>query len=383
MLLRFLMGDRQAILGLAGDRRLPWLGAVFVGAAAVARCYDREDLTHEPWHLLIPFAVSLVTALLLLGAVLSIGSRHWLAVRPGRPHTLAFIGLFWCTAPLAWAYGIPWEHLLDDQATAVSANLWTLKVVSVWRVLLIARVIQVLFGTPWWSSGLTVLAIADVVLLISLSVMPVPVFAIMGGVMQDAAVRRLAEAAFIWHALSMLALLPLLIALLVIARVRQAGWSAQALPPMRQRLRHPLIAALMVTAVCAAFLPTFQPAQRHRRAVDLADAARDQEEVVRLASALGRDAFPPDWHLPRAQSTADMIARLRAVTAPRILEWVVEECLSAGFLHRAPSEVVAAIFINHSAQIPRWRNHLPRIMTDLDEAQRKDLQTAIDQAPRD
>jgi hypothetical protein len=66
-LLRYLVGDRQAILKIAADRRAIGLGFLFVLSAAFAREYDGKDLLHEPWHLAIPLVVSLIASYLLFG----------------------------------------------------------------------------------------------------------------------------------------------------------------------------------------------------------------------------------------------------------------------------------------------------------------------------
>jgi hypothetical protein len=236
----------------------------------------------------------------------------------------------------------------------------------------------VLFGAPWWSAGVIVVAVADAILLVSLTVTPVPIFALMGGVMQDAAVRRLAAAAFVWHLLSVLALLPLLIALLVVARVRQRPWLAPDLAPVRQALRPAVIAALVVLVTCSALLPRFQPAQRNRSAIERAHAAGDQEGVVRLAVACGRAALPPDWHLPRATSSAAQVARLSAASAPEVPDWVVAEVLGAGGLHGDRPELVARILIQRPALIPAWERRLPHLLVRLEPAQQAELQAAID-----
>lgn len=354
MLLRFLIGDRRAILALAGDRRLPWMGAVLVAAAAVARCYDREDLAREPWHLLIPFAVSLGTAAVMLWTILLIGWNRWDGGRPGAAHAVAFVGLFWCTAPLAWAYGVPWEHLVADQATGVAANLWTLEAVSAWRVLLMIRVVVVLFGMPWWTAGVLVLAIADLVLLAMLRTVPTPIFAIMGGVMEDAAVRRLAASAFIWQVIAILGLIPLGCALLAIAGTRRPLWTAASLPSTRPTWRGPLLAAVAVMMAGVALLPVFQPAQRNRSAIDAANRAGHQAEVVRLAAVLGRASLPPDWRLPAPATIAGWTARLHAVTPPETPTWLVAQTLRQS--SRRPDdaliEPLATVLANHPTLIP-------------------------------
>jgi hypothetical protein len=62
----YLIGKSQAIIEIAGDKRAVWLGILFVLSAGFARDYDGEDLLHEPWHLTIPFAASLLTSLICL-----------------------------------------------------------------------------------------------------------------------------------------------------------------------------------------------------------------------------------------------------------------------------------------------------------------------------
>lgn len=180
-LLRYLIGDRQAILEIAADRRAFWVGLLFVLSAGFAREYDGEDLWHEPWHLLIPLAASLVSSFVLF----TICFVRLVKTDPQRPSFFAayvsFLTLFWMTAPLAWLYAVPYERFLGA-AEAVRANLWTLAVVAVWRVALMVRVVQVLMGYRVLSATLLVLAFADVVAFLAALLTPRPVFAIMGGV---------------------------------------------------------------------------------------------------------------------------------------------------------------------------------------------------------
>ena len=63
----------------------------------------------------------------------------------------SFLGLFWMTAPLAWAYAVPYERLLSPwQATAF--NLATLALVALWRVVLMVRVVKVVLNYSWAAS---------------------------------------------------------------------------------------------------------------------------------------------------------------------------------------------------------------------------------------
>src|SRR5205823_5503904 len=94
----------------------------------------------------------------------------------------SFLSLFWMTAPLAWLYAIPYERFLDP-LQATQANLITLGIVATWRVMLMIRVGVVLMGLSVWGSLGLVMAYADIVALIAVSLMPeVPVIREMGGV---------------------------------------------------------------------------------------------------------------------------------------------------------------------------------------------------------
>src|SRR5262245_35160561 len=124
-LLRYLVGEREAILTLAVQPRAWLVGLLFVFSAGVAREYDGEDLLHEPWHLLLPLAASLVSSFLLYTVVYGVFARR----RSNQPSFFAayraFLGLFWLTAPLAWLYVVPYERFLSP-LHAINANLATL-----------------------------------------------------------------------------------------------------------------------------------------------------------------------------------------------------------------------------------------------------------------
>src|SRR5688572_21713035 len=123
-LLRFLVGDRGAILRLAGDRATLWVGLLFVFAAGLARDYDGADLMREPWWLVVPVAASLGVSLLLFAGVhasIRRGAAKAGTVAPGFWTAYrVFLGLFWMTAPLALLYAIPYERFLTP-AGAVAA----------------------------------------------------------------------------------------------------------------------------------------------------------------------------------------------------------------------------------------------------------------------
>ncbi|MEZ6040446.1 MAG: hypothetical protein R3C20_08070 [Planctomycetaceae bacterium] len=136
----FLFGDADSIVRVASSRHNLLVGAMLVLSAALARNWQRHDLSVQPWLLLIPFAASLVssTALTVLLAL------WWPDFRPQMLEWLPrMAGLFWMTAPLAWIYGIPFEALVERKSAA-RARLTALTIVSLWRVALVVRCLCVL-----------------------------------------------------------------------------------------------------------------------------------------------------------------------------------------------------------------------------------------------
>src|SRR5205085_6636802 len=140
-------------------------------SAGFAREYDGEDLWHEPWHLLIPLAASLVSSFVLF----TICFVRVVNNDPDRPSFFAayrsFLTLFWMTAPLAWLYALPYERFLGP-GPATSANLWTLALVAAWRVAIMVRVVSVVTDRGWAPSLFLVMAFADAVALTAVFVMP-------------------------------------------------------------------------------------------------------------------------------------------------------------------------------------------------------------------
>ncbi len=129
-LLRFLIGNRRAIIDIANCPSAIGVGLLFVLSAGFAREYDGEDLWAEPWHVLIPIAASVATSFVLFVLTFFLLVVH----DPKRPGLVsayrAFLSLYWLTAPFDWLYAIPYERFLTAPQ-AVEANLWTLGLVAV------------------------------------------------------------------------------------------------------------------------------------------------------------------------------------------------------------------------------------------------------------
>lgn len=163
---RYLFGQASAIRNLAAERRTLWTGIALVFLTAIARNYDQTFIAEKPFLWFFgPLLFSVVSGSWLYVIVYGFARRgmnsgedektgYWSGWR-------SFMGLFWMTAPIAWLYAIPVERLFDS-VTAAKANVALLAVVSFWRVLLMARVMQVTTKAPFLMSLLWVLLAASV-----------------------------------------------------------------------------------------------------------------------------------------------------------------------------------------------------------------------------
>lgn len=140
-------GSVRAIAGLSGAWKFA-LGLVLL--AAVARNYDQLWIGEAPLRWIAGNTLFSLGS----GTFVFLWIRLFLANGMARPKPglaaswLRFMGLFWATAPMAWLYAIPVERLADSLAAA-RFNVALLAVVSLWRVLLIARATSVLHAVPF------------------------------------------------------------------------------------------------------------------------------------------------------------------------------------------------------------------------------------------
>lgn len=137
-------------MAIAGSARAWWFGAGLVFLTSIARNYDQTWIGEAPVKWLIGNAAFSLGS----GTFLFLCLRGFLRGRIPDPKLglglswIQFMGLFWATAPVAWIYAIPVERFLGS-LDAAYANIAMLAVVSLWRVLLMARVISVLHSVPY------------------------------------------------------------------------------------------------------------------------------------------------------------------------------------------------------------------------------------------
>lgn len=295
----FLLGNRRAILALASCRETLWLGMLLVFSAAFAREYDGEDLLHEPWHLLLPLVASLATSFILFGLISLVAWCRQAGLSGFWKRYRIFLSLYWMTAPLAWVYAIPVERFLSA-GNATSANLNFLACVSLWRVILITRILSMLVSAGFWQVFFIVMLFADSVALALVSQVDIQVFAIMGGVRLNEGEAALAEAKLLVMFFGTLSWPVWCIVSLALASRRSPSWT-WSVRPVSGLLTMPRSVwsfAAAAVAVWLAPLPWTQAEQQLRGAAERAFRAGRYREMLAVMSAHQRDDFPPQWDPP-------------------------------------------------------------------------------------
>ncbi|CAG1010633.1 hypothetical protein PHYC_03892 [Phycisphaerales bacterium] len=300
----FLLGHRPSILRLWSDRWSLLIGAILVLAGSLARNYDGHHLLRE-WHVLLHgFGASVANAFLLytlarLAVAIASSKPGDESVR--RPHFwrgyLSFLGVFWMTAPMAWLYGIPYEHLLEP-LKAVEANLWTLAAVSFWRVLLMARVLSVALDVPFWSVLFITLLFGDALALAALFTAPLPTIDFMGGLRHPPETQLIASTAFAAGFWALVTLPVWVIAALVGLRWLKPG---QRSLPAPARFPIPKAACGMAVVAVAGWLAAglaTQPSVGLKLDVENSVKAGRYDQAASILAAHHRGEFPPIWDLP-------------------------------------------------------------------------------------
>jgi hypothetical protein len=282
-LLRYLVGDERAIRTLAASSWALPVGFLFVLSAALAREYDGQDLLHEPRHLLLPFGASIITSLVLFTFAFGQPRRY-----------LAFLALFWLTAPLAWLYAVPYERFLTA-ADAVRANLWTLGLVSAWRVALMVRILVALLGYTTWAALWMVLAVADGVALVGALSLPFSLMDTMAGIRPTEADAVQGSVAVTVMAFGGILFIPLFVGAFANRLDTRPTWQVPVDAPARRPSGHLWALAFGSVAVWALILPYTQPEQQLRRRVEENLQGGHVRTALAEMSEHDPEDFPPHW----------------------------------------------------------------------------------------
>lgn len=322
-LARFFIGDRQAILDIASNRSALWIGLLFVFSAAFAREYDGEYLMREPWHLLIPLAASLTSSILLflIAVVRSVPDRRPTAY--GSEYR-SFLTLFWMTAPLAWLYAIPYERFLSAP-DSISANLWTLRLVSLYRVILMSRVVSVITGVNLVASFFQVMAFADVVALVTVAFVPLPIIAVMGGIRLSESEQVINSATFAVWFLGILTLPIWILGTLISWAETKSQWQA---PPATggSTSRNVWALAVGVNLIWAPVLPVTQGEQQRRWQAEHTLKSGRIAEALDFMSGHSPSDFPPHWdpppHRVAVEHAPHILSVMEELTRREVAPWV-------------------------------------------------------------
>ncbi|MBI3410905.1 MAG: hypothetical protein HY040_21435 [Planctomycetes bacterium] len=211
---------------------------------------------------------------------------------------------------MAWLYAVPYERILDPLG-ATHANLWTLGLVSVWRVAILIRVFVVLLGFTAWGAAITVLVIADAIALFSLRVLPVSVLQLMGGVRvsdRESLIQSFGMNIFCIGGCSLPILLLMTFGILAATRVRWAAPTSLSAKSRRPSL--PLwLVCFWSLAVWPLILPMTQPEQQLRSHAEKLLINHDVEGSLAFMSAHQQDEFPPHWDPPIRQRGLDFLCK--------------------------------------------------------------------------
>jgi hypothetical protein len=297
---RYLVGRKSAIQEIAANQHSLLIGFLFCLSAALARHYDGKYLVREPWFLLAPAGASILTSsivFLFVYIATSINARRRL---PGIVRSyLSFLGLYWMTAPLAWLYGIPYERFLNE-VDAAQANVWTLELVSLWRVLLISRVVSVLTPCSFFS-GITKVAVpAFSLLYVALIYARTPLVDWMGGVRVPPSVQPVASAYLGVMFYGVFAIFFGGILWLISLTVRSPGATLEG---FRRAQRGevgkalPILASVVVLIFTVA-LPFTQREQRLRYQVETDLKNNRIDDALTTLATHARNEFPPQWTPP-------------------------------------------------------------------------------------
>jgi hypothetical protein len=141
----FLFGKASAIRDVARNRAALGTALILVVLTGVARNYDQDYFRETPMWLIGPLVFSFFSGSFLYWVlIVCFARRHFEETDQAANQWPSFMALFWMTAPIAWLYAIPVERFLDSYRAA-QANIVLLSIVSIWRVLLMSRIMAVLF----------------------------------------------------------------------------------------------------------------------------------------------------------------------------------------------------------------------------------------------
>jgi hypothetical protein len=239
------------------------------------------------------------------------------------------------TAPLAWLYAIPYERF-QSPADAVQANLLTLGLVALWRVVLMIRVVSVLGGYGPLAAGFLVMAFADAVALVAIFLLPMPVIDVMGGLRHTDSESVILGVSILVKLSGILSAPVWAIGALTVWIRWDPDWRVPTDQPRRQTARGMWALAVASVVIWFLVLPWTQREQRLRTKAELGLKAGRIAEALEFMSAHEQSDFPPQWDVPPRVGYGEK--------RPHILD-VMEEILA-----RPPAPWVRTVYLEKFRQ---------------------------------
>jgi hypothetical protein len=326
-MLRFQYGQNDAIEAVARNRASLFTGLVLVLLTGIPRNYDQTWLLESPFWLVGPlifsfFSGSFLFLILYFGFI----RRHLEAPKPKQAQWRCFISLFWMTAPVAWLYAIPVERFMTSYHAA-QANLALLAIVSLWRVLLMARIISVMQKTPFLRAlgWVLVPACLEVLLVVILTALfggdfSRQIMAAMSG-MRNAPEKVLMTAALNNVFTTALILLPIVLILLAVFRFRKT------VPPFPEagEGQMPVRTLCLLAAIWIAIAVPAQIEQyRFVTHAKLIETGKYRQSVDYLSHYTRKD-FPASRRIepnPYEYQVWEQLPNIMAVLQPSDPEWI-------------------------------------------------------------
>lgn len=327
---RFLLGSREVIERLASSRTPLIIGPALVLSASLARNYDGAAFPQEAYVLLHGFGASIINAFILHTIFYLIATRPDAPRPPFFSTYLSFLGLFWLTSPMAWLYAIPYERFLTVIG-AINLNIFTLGIISIWRVGLICYVISILYNVRYGPALCIILFFSNIGIFIAAITMETPVVHFMGGLQHSSEDYLRFIIKFRTMMIAFFAMLPLLIAAVTGLTILR---NSKAIAPTWP-IRPPAAPSRAIIACCAISLAMWtpalwiaQPEQHNRyRAESLINQGR-YDEALAFMSQRNRTDFPRVWDAPPdlkhliAQGPASLFPLHESLQAGTAAPWV-------------------------------------------------------------
>jgi hypothetical protein len=239
---------------------------------------------------------------------------------------------YWLTAPLAWFYAFPIEAF-SDEISSLRYNLTALSVVSIWRVLLFARISSIQFRIPFAVSLFWILIPCMIVAFFGLLSSMMSMVSIMGGIrlsQTQQVLMNYQEAVLVGLWWSFLPVVAVAIAMTVWVAKRGPSkrFSRTLHPVSRQAWSIPAIAILTLALAATGFQPALQRAHR----IDQLLVTGELDQAIEAMAKWGEAAFPPVWDpLPQFDGKADPRPKIgelvRSIQTSNPPDWVIDRLM--------------------------------------------------------